>query len=566
METAILRHLVESTAVAGLAALVAVALGGSPARVRYWIWMAASLKFAVPFALLVTMLATLGARVEWTPASPVVRPEVAALVEQISQPMALPAAAVADAPRGGWMPAAAGAIWLSGFAGVWIFWMRRSIEVRRALRGAKALELDGPLRAMTSRARIEPGIFGILRPVLLLPEGLAERLSAEQLQAIVVHEQQHARRRDNLTAAMHMLVESIFWFHPLVWWIGARLIEERELACDEGVLGAGKDRQAYAAGILEVCKFYLESPLPCAAGVTGADLKKRIGSILNGPAAREMGASAKLLLAASAALGIGGPVLIGLAAPQLRAQSLFTTPYNGPGFEVASIKPSDPAQRGSGIPPPQGGRFRAVNVRVRELLGYAYHTAYTARIAGGPGWLDSDRYDVVAKAAGDVPEAKVRPMVLKLLQDRFALKFHNEQKQMQAYVLSVAKGGPKVKISNNCHPDPERKQPCGGFRVQNRRYIGGQQVSAADLAEVLEALIGAPVIDRTGIDGVFDMTLEWTPDERQSPGGDAGVAAPSTDKPSLYVAIQEQLGLRLDLRKMMVDTIVVDAASKPTEN
>src|SRR5690606_12845832 len=94
-----------------------------------------------------------------------------------------------------------------------------------------------------------------------------ERLSPPQLRAVLEHEICHVRRRDNLTAAVHMLVESLFWFHPLVWWIGARLLDEREQACDEAVIAAGIDRDAYGEGILEVCRYCIESPLPCAAGV-----------------------------------------------------------------------------------------------------------------------------------------------------------------------------------------------------------------------------------------------------------------------------------------------------------
>jgi bla regulator protein BlaR1 len=127
---------------------------------------------------------------------------------------------------------------------------------------------------------MEPGVVGIFRPVLLLPEGILDRLTPAQLEAIVAHELCHVRRRDNLTAAIHMVVETIFWFHPLVWWIRARLIDERERACDEEVLRLGNQAEVYAESILEACKLYLESPLACVSGVTGSDLKKRIESIM----------------------------------------------------------------------------------------------------------------------------------------------------------------------------------------------------------------------------------------------------------------------------------------------
>ena len=295
-------------------------------------------------------------------------------------------------------------------------------------------------------------------------------------------------------------------------------------------------------------------------------MKKRIGSILKGCEVRELGAIAKWMLGGAALLTIAMPVGIGLLTPQLRAQSLFTTPYTGPGFEVASIKPSEPNQRGTGIPPPEGGRYRAINVTVRSLLGYAYHAQFSARILGGPAWIDSDRFDINAKAETAVPEAKIRPMVLKLLEDRFGLKFHHEQRLMPAYFMTVAKGGPKFQVSSVCKHESEDKFPCGGFRVSKRRYIAGQQVSAEDLAEVLEVLMGEPVIDKTGINGLFDVKLEWTPDERQLPGRDLNTPPANPDGPSIFVAMQEQLGLKLERQKAAVDVVVVDAASKPSAN
>ena len=159
---------------------------------------------------------------------------------------------------------------------------------------------------------MEPGIFGILRPVLLMPEGILERLTAEQMRAIVAHEMCHVRRRDNLTFTVHMIVEAMFWFHPAVWWIGARLVEERERACDEVVLATGGEAQVYAEGILNVCKFYVESPLACVAGVTGADLKKRIVRIMSQHVVRKLNFSRKLLLTVAGLLVITIPIVFGL--------------------------------------------------------------------------------------------------------------------------------------------------------------------------------------------------------------------------------------------------------------
>ncbi len=165
---------------------------------------------------------------------------------------------------------------------------------------------------LVSPSSMEPGIVGILRPALLLPEGIIERLDAEQLRGILAHEMCHARYRDNLTFAFHMVVETLYWFFPPVWWIGARLIEQREQACDEAVVEAGGAAQAFAEGILNVCKFYVESPLACVAGVTGADLKKRIVRIMTERNLLRLDWRKKLILAAVALVVAAVPVTLGL--------------------------------------------------------------------------------------------------------------------------------------------------------------------------------------------------------------------------------------------------------------
>ena len=188
---------------------------------------------------------------------------------------------------------------------------------------------------------LEPGIFGIVRPVLVWPAGISEHLTGAHLEAIIAHEVCHVRRRDNLAAAIHMVVEAIFWFHPLVWWLGARLMEERERACDEEVLQLGNPPQVYAESILKTCEFSVGSPLACISGVTGADLKKRIVDIMQKPVALKLDRGKKLLLIAAGAMAAAGPVVFGLIRePQSQAGSpVVSTASKVPAFEVASIKP-----------------------------------------------------------------------------------------------------------------------------------------------------------------------------------------------------------------------------------
>lgn len=322
--TALGNHLWQSTILAAAAWLLTVALRRNAARTRHWLWTLASAKFLVPLSILI-------AAGEWLhPATAAVnaQPELLTVMTGVTQPLAAPSGASALVlPRFG-IPADMGApssaarwdvlfpvllgIWALGMVFVLARWAVRWWSLRRVVHEASPLPLQCSLPVLSTRSRLEPGVFGIFRPVLLLPEGICERLSAEQLDSIIAHELSHVRRRDNLWAAFHMVVEAAFWFYPPVWWIGNRLVEERERACDEAVLESRREPAAYAEGILGVCKNYLEVPVRCVAGVTGADLKKRIARIMTHSAVRKLDLRRKMLLSAAAVLVIVVPVMEGV--------------------------------------------------------------------------------------------------------------------------------------------------------------------------------------------------------------------------------------------------------------
>ncbi len=342
-------HLWQSTVFAAVVALLALALRRNQARVRFWLWLAASYKFLLPFALLVSF----GHLFQWRTAPAIMTPALSAVpsafstvTDVISGPTfltALPAAKPAPDHAPALLFVICG-VWACGFVIVVAGWAREWLRIRAIVRAASPLRLDLPIRVVSTPARLEPGVFGIIRPVLLLPEGIATRLTPAQLQAVLAHELCHVRRRDNLTAAIHMLVEALFWFHPLVWWLGMRMIDERERACDEEVLRAGSHAQAYAESILKVCEFYLESPLTCMSGVTGSDLKKRIQRIMKNRFGVALSAQKKLLLAIAATVALAVPVLAGVVATsQLSQASARLTPSTSsdrPTLNAPSIKPS----------------------------------------------------------------------------------------------------------------------------------------------------------------------------------------------------------------------------------
>jgi len=358
---AIGNHLWQSTLVAIAAAVLTLALRRHNARIRYFLWLAASAKFLVPFSLLIG----LGKLFAWRTTA--AAPDAATVwyaMEQIGRPFAsaTPTAApdhvttAASVSPTYWLPWL-GVVWVAGFLAVLLLWTIRWFRISAAMKSAvpssegrelnalRRVEQFGGLRKsidlLLSRTSLEPGIFGISRPVLLWPEGISRHLHDAQLEAILAHEVWHVRRRDNLFAALHMLVEAVFWFYPPVWWLGSRLVDERERACDEEVVAAGSDRQVYAESILKVCEFCLGSPLPCVAGVTGADLKKRMVHIMNDRILHKLDFARKLLLTAAAFLAIAVPITFGLLhATPGRAQSPATT-SNAPAtvFSSVSVKP-----------------------------------------------------------------------------------------------------------------------------------------------------------------------------------------------------------------------------------
>jgi beta-lactamase regulating signal transducer with metallopeptidase domain len=334
-------HLWQSTWFAAMVALLTLAFRGNRARVRHGLWLCASLKFFLPFSLLIHMGGQWASR---TIASPVVVPvAMERVAATLAEPVTFALTPAAVSPATDWRPIAIAALWACGFAFIAGVRLRGWRRVRAAMRASLPMEIAAAVEIRSAPGLLEPGVVGLLRPVLLLPEGIVDHLTTRQLETVLAHELCHVRRRDNLISALHMVVEAVFWFHPLVWWIGARLVEERERACDEGVLSLGSEPRDYAEAILSVCKLYVESPLVCVSGVTGADLKQRIEAIMNNRIGLGLNFTKKLLLASAGAAALVGPVIMGVLigaghAQALRAQSPVTPPL------PASAQTTRPAQ------------------------------------------------------------------------------------------------------------------------------------------------------------------------------------------------------------------------------
>jgi bla regulator protein blaR1 len=335
-------HLWQSTLFTVVAGLLVLLLRSSQARTRYWLWLGASLKFLIPFSLLVAFGNHLA-----PPRSPSGMPSSYYFATEVSQPLTpstapVVAPAASEAHQFGLariLPALAAVIWLNGLITVLALWRLRWRRVHSCLRKAIRLEqgreveslrrierisaMRRPIPLLLSPETLEPGVFGIFRPVLLWPEGISSHLSDAHLDAILAHEIGHLRHRDNLAAAMHLIIEAIFWFHPLIWWLGAQLVRERERGCDEEVVEMGNQPGVYAEGILKACEFCVASPLAAFSGVTGADLKKRIVRIMTGWPGNKLSPQGQFLLASLGAAAFAGPFVFALVnVPHVRAQLL----------------------------------------------------------------------------------------------------------------------------------------------------------------------------------------------------------------------------------------------------
>ena len=603
-------HLWQSTIFAAVAALVALLLKRHSPSLRYWIWFAASLKFLVPVAALVAI----GGYSSWRTVEIVPYREGPVLIETVGQPFSQDTVRVgAPKQRAGAgpsvisrLPAALLLLWAAGAAVFLANSLRRWWTVRQIARDAVPLTSGREVEAVRSieptlvRGRplpvrctdtfLEPGIFGITRPVLLWPRAISERLTDEQMNAVLAHELCHLRRRDNLAALVHLVVETVFWFHPLVWWIGAQLITERERACDEEVIRRGNERETYAESILKTCQFFVESPLACVSGVTGSDLKKRIEEIMTKDAVSMPGAPKRALLAAIGVIAFVTPVAVGALNPPPQTRKV-PSPAMLPSFDVVSIKPnitSGPGGRSGGAMQPQ--RFVVQNATLKAIVRRAYGTPGQApgnlldlldqQVIGGPEWITADKFDLNATTTGQTDPAQMRLMVQRMLAERFQLKAHWEKREMPVYLLTMVRPdgrpGPGLTLKSDADcargrgegprtmPPPGEPMPppnCGGIQFGPGQLVAGG-VPFEWLASTFTNVpvitgIDRPVIDRTGLKGNYAFALMFAAPQNPNP---------DPDRPQFMTALQEQLGLKLDAARAPVDVLVIDSVTRPSEN
>jgi uncharacterized protein (TIGR03435 family) len=576
-------HLWQSTLFVAVVALLAFLLKRNRAQVRYWLWLAASVKFLVPFSALVAV----GSQVGWRSSTNIVQPQMSFVIGVISQPFALPQvtavpqAAASNVPV---LPVVLCAIWFCGCAMHLLAWCVRWQRVAGVVRRASPLEdgrelevlrrLEGivgtrqPIAIVTSDTSLEPGVFGILTPVLIWPRSIGGRLADRQLEAILAHELCHVRRRDNLAVAIHMVVEALFWFHPLVWWLEQRLVDERERACDEEVIRLGSEPQFYAEGILRTCEFYVEAP-SIVAGVTGSDLKKRIEAIMSGHSAERLNTWKKIALAMIGVFMLAVPIVNGvLNAARLHAQSPAPAAIS-PAFEVASVKPNKSGEQNIGGKGFGRGRWDRTNAPLKMLILEAFGVR-SEQLVGLPAWAGTERFDVDARTGtADVNRTEALAMMQGLLKERFGLTSHRETRDVPTYDVLVGRVngtlGPGLqRTEHDCSAMTPAQRPegmqkaspgevfCGWYIRTSQGTSAGDGQPLAILLAQFPSTLGRPVVNKTGLTGPMSWTLKWRVDDVQS------------DAPELPTAFQEQLGLKLVSSHGPLDVIVIDHVERPT--
>ena len=597
----LLDHLWQSTWFAGACALLALALRRHEARPRTTLWAAAIVKFLVPWTALIAFGNAINV---WSGAeTPPARPNAAFYVDALSQPFTQArfptpeTALVLPGPSTDSLIAAAIALWAAGallLIGRWVVrWVRLRTVVRSAQPAGSGRELDVFRRAQQRDPRfahvslaltdqaIGPGVAGSVWPVVLWPRGMSERLSDEEMASVFAHELCHVRRRDNLVSAFCRAVEALFWFHPAVWALGRRLQEERERACDEGVV-ASTAPDVYAEALVKTCQFHLETPLVCAAA-GGRGFSGRIARILRREA-RPVSPWLRRSLATAVAAAFGLPVvaaavmppeIVGLGpnrfmqAPKMlvawapRAASPHA--HGDERFVTVSVWPSASRTPG-GLQAFGGGRLAGTAVSPGDLIRTAYGSSKVLeryRVIGLPEWAFTERFDLRARAPMEfVNEPSGEPlafvtMLQHLLADEFGLAVHREQRPTPVFALVRASSvlGPGLRASTmDCWRPGEEPVPAIPVRPSlwcHSQFLRKGMAEAASmewLANVVGAghTLGRPVVDRTGLAGPYDIW--WVP--------------PASGE-RLLPELQEQLGLTLEAREVPIDVLVVDHIERP---
>ena len=460
----------------------------------------------------------------------------------------------------------------------------RSSWQHAADRIAGRLGLARVIRVVELSAVDVPLVVGCLRPIVVLPIAALSQLNVAQVEAILAHELAHVRRHDYLVNLMQTVAETLLFYQPAVWWVSARIRDEREHCCDDVAVAVCGDAAGYAAALTEL-EAWRSGELDLAAAATGGSLVNRVRRILRVEISEESRTSAVTICIVALAI-------VGAVAINILAQS---APAETPKFDVASVRPNTSGENRQLSQVLPGGRYTAINVPPRLLIINSYGLQ-EQQLVGAPPWISSERFDIVAKADGDLGPpvsrdgpSKLQLMIRALLEDRFKLKVHREPREVPIYTLVRARpdgrlGSGLVVSTVDCEalaaarrnapppdvPKPGERPQCGARVGFGELTAGGQPL--LELVSLLSATVGRSVVDRTGLTGRYDITLRWTPDRVLQRSAGTAPSEPirvngveiDPNGPSIFTAIQEQLGLKLESERGTVEALVIDHIERPT--
>jgi len=435
-----------------------------------------------------------------------------------------------------------------------------------------------------------PATYGIVRPAIVLPAD-AEEWEGEDLSRAIVHELEHVRRFDWTSHCLARIACAVYWFHPLVWAAWRQFALEAERSCDDAVL-ARSDATAYAEQLVGLARRLSGAQTPALAMASRSDLSARVGSVLDGRRAR--GRANALLVAVASAVAMA--IVLTMSPLRMVAAPHSSTPgavESIPKWDAVSIQRCTNAlvapleDRGAGLGhSPDRQMWNCLTVKT--LINQAYSIfaggqsklpPYPAPIERLPSWADSERYTIEAKSQGNPNTGIMRgPMLQALLEDHFALKIRRETREGRVYLMTAANGGPKLPpFQGGCTPMDLMHVPAAGMStIQNPCLVSGStkpkdanitlDIPGMDLDSFALALartaagFDGPVLNKTGLTGYFHFHLEFlSNDPRLTPPDDPPF-------PSIFTAMQRQLGLKVDAGKGPREFLVVDRLEKPSEN
>ena len=413
-----------------------------------------------------------------------------------------------------------------------------------------------------------PLTCGLLTPTILVPSDAAN-WNEHALQRALVHEVEHVRRKDWMTHCVARAVCALYWFHPLVWVAWRQLRLEAERSCDDAVVGQ-EDAREYASLLITCAQRQVsEAGLPILAMATRGDLSVRVAALLNRRQRRGGVTGSCVAVAIVVAMIASWAMGTVMFAQPTAAAAIAQSPKLS--FEVVSIKRNISGEQDIVVNAPNGTAYNTMNV---ALLGTLMRAYQVKNVAGAPDWVESERYDITAKAAGKPTFDEVTGMLRTMLTERTKLKAHIEPREMPVYALVVATPNhPGLRrFAQDCSavlagrdaamkagqplppPGANGALPCA-FTWAAAINSGG--ITMARLAGLLDWVAGRVVLDRTGLSGPYEFTLSFA-----SPY----VGAAPDDRPNLFTALPEQLGLKLEPTRAPIDTLVIDYIERPSEN